>query len=273
MRPARKLTPFTLPLAVDGTQLTVSGLYRDGSGTPLVFLHGFGSTKEDYADVVQQAGLADHAVLSYDAPGCGATTCSDLDAVSVSFLVSVAQQVLAERGIDRCHLIGHSMGGLTSLLVADADPALVAGFVDIEGNLAPEDCFLSRQFVTHGHDDPDKFFGEFTARVSGSRFAGSALYAASLPHKVRAGAVPSIFRSMVELSDHGALLDRFLALPAPRMLMYGEQNNTLSYLETVAGAGVELAEISRSGHFPMYTNPTEMWDRITAFVSGAEAQR
>jgi hypothetical protein len=29
-------------------------MYRDGIGIPLVFLHGFGSTKEDYADVIQQ---------------------------------------------------------------------------------------------------------------------------------------------------------------------------------------------------------------------------
>ena len=52
-----------------------------------MFLHGFGSTKEDYADVVQQERLADRPVLAYDAPGCGATTCADLTALSIPFLV------------------------------------------------------------------------------------------------------------------------------------------------------------------------------------------
>jgi hypothetical protein len=46
----RKLQSFRLPLTVDGTSLDIAGMYRDGTGTPLVFLHGFGSTKEDYAD-------------------------------------------------------------------------------------------------------------------------------------------------------------------------------------------------------------------------------
>jgi pimeloyl-ACP methyl ester carboxylesterase len=29
---------------------------------------------------------------------------------------------------------------------------------------------------------------------------------------------------------------------------------------------VELAEISHSGHFPMYSNPVQMWSRITDFI-------
>jgi len=119
-------------------------MYRDGIGIPLVFLHGFGSTKEDYADVIQQAPLADRPILAYDAPGCGATASSDISVVSIPFLVSVAAAVLRAKGIDRFHLIGHSMGGLTALMLADQGPTQVASLVDIEGNLAPEDCFLSR---------------------------------------------------------------------------------------------------------------------------------
>ncbi|MFI0815742.1 alpha/beta fold hydrolase [Streptomyces sp. NPDC021098] len=271
MSPVRKLERFTIPLTVGGTRVEVSGLHRDGTGTPLVFLHGFGSTKEDYADVVQQERLADRPVLAYDAPGCGGSGCADLGAVSVPFLVSVAEQVLAARQIDRFHLIGHSMGGLTALLLADGDPGRIASFTNIEGNVAPEDCFLSRQIVTHAHDDPDEFLAGFAERIGGSRFHGGALYASSLPHKVRAGAARSIFESMVELSDHGKLLDRFLSLPAPTMFMYGEQNDTLSYLPALSDGGVELAEIAHCAHFPMYSNPPQMWARIADLVCRADA--
>ena len=65
-------------------------------------------------------------------------------------------------------------------------------------------------------------------------------------------------------------MDRFLALPFPRMFMYGEQNNTLSYLDLLAEKGVELAEISHCGHFPMYSNAPEMWRRLITFVQGSE---
>jgi pimeloyl-ACP methyl ester carboxylesterase len=262
----RMLRPFRLPLTIDRTSLDVAGMYRDGTGIPLVFLHGFGSTKEDYADVIQQAPLADRPVLAYDAPGCGATTCSDLSIVSIPFLVSVAMAVLEARGIERFHLIGHSMGGLTALLLADQQPTQVASFVNIEGNLAPEDCFLSRQIISHPHDDPDTFLADFAERAWNSRHYASTLYAASLSHKIRAAAVRPIFESMVELSDHGNLLNRFLALPLLRIVMYGEQNRSLSYLPRLDAEGVELAEISHCGHFPMYSSPVQMWWRITDFI-------
>jgi len=266
------LEAFTLQLIIGSTEVEIAGMFRTGTGTPLVFLHGFGSTKDDYTDVVQQVGLADRPVLAYDAPGCGATTCSDLDAITVPFLVSVAQRVLQAKKISRFHLIGHSMGGLTALLLASREPACVASFVNIEGNVAPEDCFLSRQIISHAHPDPQDFFRDFQKRVGNSRYYSSSLYASSLPHKVRAGAVRPIFESMVELSDNANLLDCFLALPFPRMYMYGVQNNTLSYLQRLEENGVELAEISQSAHFPMYSNAPEMWDRLTSFITSSESQ-
>ena len=71
---------------------------------------------------------------------------------------------------------------------------------------------------------------------------------------------------MVELSDHGDLLAKFLGLTCPRLFMYGKENSTLSFLPGLAAGGVELAEIPRSGHWPMYANPVAMWDRIATFI-------
>lgn len=53
--------------------------------------------------------------------------------------------------------------------------------------------------------------------------------------------------------------------------MYGEQNASLSYLPHLRANGVKLAEISRSGHFPMYSNPVEMWERLAGFLTPASA--
>jgi hypothetical protein len=38
----------------------------------------------------------------------------------------------------------------------------------------------------------------------------------------------------------------------------------------LAAQGVEVASIARSGHFPMYSNPAAMWERIAALQSRAE---
>lgn len=254
----------TLALNIDGVQLDLAVIHRGGPKAPILFLHGFGSTKEDYADITLQAAFDGHPFIAYDAPGCGETACADLARINIPFLVKTAQAVLEHFGIDRFHLVGHSMGGLTGLMLAHAEPARVLSFVDIEGNIAPEDCFLSRQIHDHPREDDARFFKDFIERTRLAPDPASALYAASLAHKVRVGAVRGIFESMVALSDQGALMDIFLGLPFPRQYMYGATNAHLSYLDAIAAQGVDLACIADCGHFPMYSNPVQMWQRIKA---------
>ncbi|WP_341487496.1 alpha/beta hydrolase [Pararhizobium sp. A13] len=256
-------------LDVQGVELQVAALGRGGDGAPILFLHGFGSTKEDYADIVRHPAFNGRPFLTYDAPGCGETVCSNLGRISVPFLVETALAMLDRAGFERFHLIGHSMGGLTALMLADAHPDRVLSFIDIEGNIAPEDCFLSRQIHDYPADDPERFFDDFIARARHAPAFASALYAASLRHKVRASAVRPIFTSMVELSDNGGLMRKFLGLPCPRMFMYGAENAHLSYLAHIAANGVTLADIPDCGHWPMYSNPPEMWRRIAAFHAAA----
>lgn len=55
----------------------------------------------------------------------------------------------------------------------------------------------------------------------------------------------------------------------PKMFMYGEQNSSLGYLEHIEGNGVHLSGIPASGHFPMYSNPTVMWDEISSFIGNS----
>lgn len=253
-------------LRIHETEMEVSALQRSGGDHPIVFLHGFGSTKEDYADIALDARFNEHPVLAWDAPGCGETRCEHLDRVSIALLVDTALAMVDAAGYERFHLVGHSMGGLTSLMLADRVPDRVLSFTDIEGNVAPEDCFLSRQIDQFPDDDCDRFFQRFIERVRQAPAFSSPLYAASLTHKVRPQAVPGIFRSMVDLSDYGDLMHRFLKLPCPKMFMYGEQNEHLSYLPQLAHHGVRLAPIEHCGHFPMYSNPSAMWDAIANFL-------
>lgn len=258
-------------LEIEGVELEISAILRGGSRTHIVFLHGFGSTKEDYVDISRWPQFDDTPFLAFDAPGCGETFCGDTSKISIPFLVETALAVLDVAGIERFHLVGHSMGGLTALILGDACPQRVLSFTDIEGNIAPEDCFLSRQIVEHAHSDSKVFFDEFIERTSQQPAYSSALYAASLRHKVRAGAVKPIFSSMVELSDNGDLMSKFLGLPCPKMFMYGSQNASLSYLKDIQSKGVRLSKIPNSGHFPMYSNPIKMWLELASFIDGVKA--
>ncbi|NWB64134.1 alpha/beta fold hydrolase, partial [Pseudomonas sp. F1002] len=125
--------PFThtqLPIVVADVPLNIAAIHRAGTLAPIVFLHGFGSTKEDYADIVQQPAFDGHPFLAYDAPGCGESHCDDLPKISIPFLLQTALQVLEHFNIERFHLVGHSMGGLTALMLAHQFPGRVLSFVD-----------------------------------------------------------------------------------------------------------------------------------------------
>ncbi|MCR9221094.1 MAG: alpha/beta hydrolase [Alphaproteobacteria bacterium] len=266
------ITFTTMSLQVAGRKAEIAVQRRAGQGIPILHLHGFGSTKEDYADLALRAAFDGRDLIAYDAPGFGASGVDDPSALSIPFLVEVAEAVCRALGLDPVHLTGHSMGGLTGLLFALRHPDRVASFLNIEGNLAPEDCFLSRQIVTHGGGNDAEFLAAFAQRVRSRRESGSALYAASLPVKVRASSPRPIFESMVALSDSQPLADQFIGLATPRAFVHGAENRHLSYLPRLKATGVEVIEIPSSGHFPMYSNPVALWNALHDFIERAEAQ-
>lgn len=265
------LESSSMQLDVRGTTVNVAYLQRAGTKTPLVCLHGFGSSKEDYADLSMHPEFADRGLLLLDAPGFAASAVSDPHALSIPFLVDAALAACDALGVQRFHLSGHSMGGLTALLLAERHSDRVASFINIEGNVAPEDCFLSRQIIEHPADSADAFLDGFIDRVSGREEFASRLYASTLRYKVPAASVEPIFTSMVDLSDNTPLMSTIAELPMPRLFVYGEQNRHLSYLDGLPALGVQVAEISFAGHFPMYSNPVELWATMADFIARTEA--
>ena len=260
------MTFDTLDMTVEGVFLRLAYLRKNEARAPLVCLHGFGSTKEDYADLSMRPEFQDRSLVFWDAPGCGASEIAASDALSIPFLAQVALRVCDALGREKFHLSGHSMGGLTALLLAEEHPERVLSFINIEGNIAPEDCFLSRQIMDHPAKTPEEFAAGFTRRIQHRAEYGSALYAAALPLKVRDTSYKPIFTSMVKLSDEAPLLETFTGLPCPRCFIYGAQNRHLSYLGDLPSRGVEVVEIPHSGHFPMYSNPPALWGAMAAFL-------
>jgi pimeloyl-ACP methyl ester carboxylesterase len=263
MPSADRVVHERLPLRVQGVNLQVAAVHRGGVDAPIVFLHGFGTSKEDYLDIAHRHDFAGRPFLAYDMPGAGVTDCTDPGAVDIPFLVHTARAVLERTGIGRFHVVAHSTGALAALMLAHQEPGRVLSFVNIKGVLGPEDCVLSRQALAQ--PDPATFFLKAAEHTRNAPHYGSGMYAANLPHKIRRGAVAGMFRSMVELADHGNLMGKFLSLPCPRMYLYGEQCAGLSYLPVLDANGVELAEIPHSGHLPMYSNPVAMWRQIAEF--------
>ncbi|KAK1672125.1 hypothetical protein BDP55DRAFT_635103 [Colletotrichum godetiae] len=72
---------------------------------------------------------SEYSIIAYYAPGSGASTSSDYNVFPMPFLVAVAEAVLDAHKTKRFHLVGHSMRGLTGLLLAQRNPGARTAFL------------------------------------------------------------------------------------------------------------------------------------------------
>ena len=100
----------------------VLGYDRVGSGEPLVLLHGFGSTRDDFAGLIPDLAR-DFEVYSVDLPGHGSSPMID-GRPSVAALTDAVAKDLDAHGLDRVHLVGNSLGGRIAIDLACRQRAL-----------------------------------------------------------------------------------------------------------------------------------------------------
>ncbi|WP_043202717.1 alpha/beta fold hydrolase [Pseudomonas putida] len=99
-----------------------------GSGQAMVLLHGIGSGAASWLQVAQ--GLSERArVIAWDAPGYGQSTPLPMAAPEAHDYAGRLLQMLDALAIERCVLVGHSLGALTAAAFAQAHPARVSRLV------------------------------------------------------------------------------------------------------------------------------------------------
>ena len=120
---------------VDNGEITTAFLDEgldEGRGAPLLLLHGFTGSKLDFHDQLQWFSDR-HRVLAPDQRGHGeSSNLGRADAYSLDILAEDLAGFLDALDVQRCHLLGHSMGGMVALRFALRYPAS-ADVVDPDG--------------------------------------------------------------------------------------------------------------------------------------------
>jgi pyruvate dehydrogenase E2 component (dihydrolipoamide acetyltransferase) len=95
-----------------------------GEGEPVLLLHGFGGDINIW--VFNQEALTEgRAVYAIDLPGHGGSQ-KDVGDGSTDFFVGVVSGFMDELGLDKAHLVGHSMGGAVAGALARSSPEKVS---------------------------------------------------------------------------------------------------------------------------------------------------
>lgn len=96
-----------------------------GNGKPVVLLHGFGENSDVWKNQVDY--LKDsYQLIIPELPGSGQSALtSDM---SIEGMAGVIKQILDKEKIEKCTLVGHSMGGYITLAFAEQYPERLIGF-------------------------------------------------------------------------------------------------------------------------------------------------
>jgi pyruvate dehydrogenase E2 component (dihydrolipoamide acetyltransferase) len=113
------------------------------AGTPVVFIHGFGGDLNNW--LFNQPALAEkRTTYALDLPGHGGST-KEVGEGDVGAMTSAVAGFLAALGIDKAHMVGHSLGGAISLDLALDHPERVASVTAVApAALGPE---ISMEYI------------------------------------------------------------------------------------------------------------------------------
>ena len=110
-----------------------------GTGDPIVMLHGFGGSKNDWAQFAKYF-TSDYRVILPDLPGFGDSTKLEKGELGIMFQVEKVHEFARALQLGKIHLVGHSMGGNIAGNFAGTYPEMVKSLalIDAARVITPE---------------------------------------------------------------------------------------------------------------------------------------
>ena len=242
-----------------------------GAGTPLILIHGMGSSSASAWSMIRPALDEKFRVITFDLPGHGKTPFNPDQAMDPHSLALLIIEQMDRLEISQAHISGNSLGGWISLEIAAAFPTRV---LSVTG-LAPAGLWLvptthrtllgssSRRMAAGTYKFADQLMKQEWARKLGF-FEVSPKWR-ELPREVLIDAVRAYGSSDGYFPAWDGMFKRRFDKPIsdsiPVTILFGDSDNTLpaqtSQERTLAPAHARWITLSQSGHAPMWDSPQE----------------
>ena len=273
-RPGRSLLTFKPPpdqgdltvirsaAEIDPVEAVACRIQRRGPEA-VIFIHGLGASSDSFDPAFDSKKLSGYTLASLDLPGFGRSPAVDGFSCTMEDMARLVIRWLDRLDADRVHLVGHSMGGVIGIRVAEMLGPRAATFVNVEGNLGPEDCLFSGRIASLSEQDFERhgmaaFRRMLDLLLEKEPGPGLERYAADLA-RVHPVALHQSASALVRESREGRLRERFLALPGRKIYVTGERSVNPAHIDFMDEHGIESHVIPGSGHFMMDDRPDLFW--------------
>lgn len=259
----------TIQLLFKDKIFDIEYFFREGQKETIVFIHGLGGAKENFWEAYKSSALDGYTLFCLDNPGTGNSTYYDDFPLDIDDLTTITSLFIEQLKITNFILTGTSMGGLTTLLYLQRGGLdKVKAYINIEGNLMPEDCMFSSKVVTYDYGTFSKdIFPKVIVDMKNNGNAGYHIIANNLQLNTNVKSYHNYSFQTVKYSATGELLKQYLSMNIPRLFIYGDENKNLSYIPELIKNDMNVKAISNSNHFVFYDNPKEMYDVIANFIN------
>lgn len=123
----------------------ISYLRLAGSGTPILLVHGVGASMGSWEQIPFRLHAAGRDVVAVDLLGHGAS--GSLGEYTLAANADMLRQLLDHLGIERVHVVGHSLGGGVAMQFAWQEPARVSSLTLISSGGLGTDVAMSMRAV------------------------------------------------------------------------------------------------------------------------------
>ena len=251
----------------------LTAYHDEGRGEPLLLLHGFTGSKFDFHD--QLSWFTDrHRVLAPDQRGHGeSTNLGRPDAYSFDIMVEDLAGFLDAVDVPRCHLLGHSMGGMIAMRFALRHPTRLASLILMDTAAEPLTIFpqalreqLAQEVRANGCASRIKAMQEMPlsdAQKRGVDFLGSDEHWRRIELKLSQMDAEAWVALGDAMSKQTSLVPDLRKLGMPTTIIVGEHDvpfiePSARMVEAIPNARLET--IPLAAHSPQYENAT-VWRR------------
>ena len=244
----------------------------DGAGDAVLMIHGLGGTSNFWTPVLP--ALARFRTVRPDLPGSGRSHRVE-GALSIERFVRALMRVCGAAGVERAHVVAHSMGTIIALHLAVLEPRLVRSLALFGPLTAPPDAnrgpIRARGVKARSEGEPGM-----------QQIADSIVQAATAgeTRSRRPVAVAAVRESLMRQSPEGyarsceALSEAqpadIMKVSCPALLVTGDEDAVSppqavrAIGEKIPGAQVEV--LSRCGHWTLYEKPEECSELLKKFL-------